>query len=336
MPDKNLPIVSIVAPCRNEVDYIEKAIKSILQNDYPHEKTELLIVDGMSTDGTREIVSKMAKQDSRIRLVDNPKKIVPSAMNIGIKQARGEYIIRIDCHSTFAPDYISKCIEVSQRTEADNVGGYIETLPGAETKIAEAIAKATVCKFGIGNSTFRLSGSEKEVDTVPFGTFRKELFERIGLYDERLIRNQDIELNSRIRKAGGRIVISPEIKLSYYNQATYRGLLRQAFNNGFWNPKTIRLTGGGLPVRHFVPLIFVSVLIALVAGAIVFWLFKWLLFGYILTYLTVGLLFSIRSAGQKISLAPLILLSFIILHTFYGLGSLWSIVTMPFLVKRLS
>ncbi len=336
MTDKNKPMVSIVAPCRNEADYIEEAVKSILQNNYPSELIELLVVDGMSTDGTREIVNKLVKHDNRIRLLDNPKKIVPSAMDIGIKQARGDYIIRIDCHATFATDYISKCIEVSQRTGADNVGGYMETLPGADTQIAKAIAKATSSRFGVGNSTFRLGGPERQVDTVPFGTFRKELFDKIGLYDERLARNQDIELNSRIRKAGGRIVISPEIKLSYYNQATYLGLFRQAFNNGFWNPLTVRLTGGGLSIRHFVPLIFIAVLIALAAGALIFWLLKWLLLSYILIYLITGLLFSIQCAKRKISLIPLILLSFVILHMSYGLGSLWSMVTMPFFVKRIS
>jgi glycosyltransferase involved in cell wall biosynthesis len=257
-------------------------------------------------------------------------------MNIGIKHARGEYIIRIDCHSIFTPDYISKCIEVSQRTGADNVGGYIETLPGADTPAARAIARATSSRFGVGNSTFRLSGPERLVDTVPFGTFRKELFGKIGLYDERLVRNQDIELNSRIRKAGGRIVISPEIKLSYYNQAAYHGLFRQAFSNGFWNPLTLKFTGGGLSIRHFIPLIFVSVLFALAFGALLFWPLRWMLLSYILIYLAFGLFFSIRSAGKKISLIPLILFSFIILHTAYGLGSLWSIVTMPFSGKHVS
>lgn len=336
MADITLPMVSIIAPCRNEAGYIEKAIGTILQSDYPGELIEVLVVDGMSTDGTKEIVNKLAEKDNRIRLLDNPKQVVPSAMNIGISRARGEYIIRIDCHSTFAPDYISKCIEVSQRTGADNVGGYIETLPGADTLIAKAIAKATSSRFGVGNSSFRLSGPEKEVDTVPFGVFQKELFEKVGLYDERLVRNQDIELNSRIRKAGGRIFISPEIKLGYFNRATYSGLLQQSFSNGFWNPYTIRLTGGGLSIRHFVPLIFVAALIALAAGALFFWLFKWMLLSYILIYLIVGLFFSFRSARPKKSLIPLILLSFVILHTAYGLGSLWSIVTMPYFMKRIS
>lgn len=330
MNNKELPKVTVIAPCRNEAGFIEKSIRTIFENDYPDELVELLIIDGMSTDGTREIVRKMVEQDKRIRLLDNPRKIVPSAMNIGIKAARGEYIIRIDCHSAFAPDYISKCIEVSQRTGADNVGGYLTTLPGADTAAANAIAKATSSKFGIGNSMFRLSGPEQEVDAVPFGTYRKALFDKIGLYDERLVRNQDIELNFRIRKNGGRIIISPEIKLSYYNRATYTGLWQQSFNNGLWNPYTLWLTGGNLALRHFIPTFFVLGLITFTVGALFWWPVKWMLAGYALLYLSAAIISSIKSTRRTKTSAILVLWAYIVLHIAYGLGSLWSITTIPF------
>lgn len=323
-------MVSVIAPCRNEAAFIEKAVKTILRSDYPAELLELLVVDGMSTDGTREIVRKMAEQDDRVKLFDNPQRIIPVAMNIGIKASRGEYIIRIDCHSTFAPDYISKCIEVSQRTDADNVGGYIETLPGADTAVARAIATATSNRFGIGNSMFRLSGTEQEVDTVPFGTFRRELFDKVGLYDQRLVRNQDIELNARIRKAGGRIVISPDIKLGYYNRDTFRGLWQQSFNNALWNPYTLWLAGRGPSARHFIPLIFILGLIILLAGAFFLTFVKWALLVYVLFYLSVAFYFSIQSTRQINVSSLLVLWSFVTLHTAYGLGTLWSLVTMPF------
>ena len=273
----SLPLVSVIAPCRNEVAFIENTIKSILSGDYPSDKIELLVIDGMSYDGTREKVIEIIKKDSRVHLIDNPSKIVPAAMNLGIKLAKGEYIVRIDCHCCFAPDYVRKCVEIAQHTEADNVGGYIKTLPGADTKMAKAIAAATSSKFGVGNSMFRLSGSQCEVDTVPFGTYRKEVFDRIGLYDERLVRNQDIELNSRIRKAGGKIIISPEIKLKYYNRATCKGIWQQSFDNGLWNPYTIWLVGGGLQVRHFIPMFFVLSIIILGVLSIVYWPFAILL-----------------------------------------------------------
>jgi glycosyltransferase involved in cell wall biosynthesis len=324
------PFVSILAPCRNEAKFIENTMNSILQSDYPANRMEFLVIDGGSTDGTREIIQSIAAKDGRVKFIDNPKKIVPTAMNIAIKEAKGEYIIRIDCHSIFTKDYISKCIEVAQRTNADNVGGYGITLPGADTKTAKAIAASTSSIFGVGNSIFRLQGPEQEVDTVPFGTYRKELFEKIGYYDERLVRNQDIELNSRIRKHGGRIVISPEINLSYYNRSTYRGVWQQSFNNGLWNPYTIWLVGSGLSLRHFIPMFFVLGIFILGIAAVI-WPFLWWLFGaYVLLYIGTAFFYAAKAAKGKISDTILTLWAFIVLHVAYGLGSLWAILTIPF------
>lgn len=334
MAEADLPMVSVIAPCCNEAPFIEKALRTILENDYPCNLFEVLVVDGMSTDGTRDMVKKLCEQDGRIRLLDNPQKIVPSAMNIGIKAACGEYILRIDCHSTFASNYISKCVELSRKTGADNVGGYIITLPGADTQIANAIMAATSSTFGVGNSTFRLSGPEQEADTVPFGTFRRNLFDKIGLYDERLVRNQDIELNSRIRKAGGRIVISPEIKVNYYNRATYGGLWQQSFNNGLWNPYTVWLAGGGLSLRHFIPMFFVVGVLTLGFGAFFWSPIKWFFLSYILLYLSSAGFFSIKNSSGTQTSSLLLLLSYVVLHTSYGLGSLWGVITIPFKFPR--
>ena len=223
MVEADLPMVSIIAPCRNEAAFIEKAIRTILENDYPSELIELLVVDGMSTDGTRDIVRKMVEQDERIKLLDNPKKIVPSAMNIGIESSRGDYILRIDCLTHFSSNYIRKCIDLAERTSAENFGGYWATLPGDDTPVAKAIAVATSTKFGVGNSVKRAVGPEREYYTAAVGTFKKEIFEKVGFYDERLVRNQDIELNSRIRKAGGRIIASPEILGSDNDYTPYDG-----------------------------------------------------------------------------------------------------------------
>lgn len=330
MSDNTLPMVTVIAPCRNEVDFIENTLNSILQSDYPADLIEFLIVDGISNDGTREIVEEMARRDSRIKLLDNPARIVPTAMNVGVKAAKGEYIVRIDCHSQFPPDYITKCIEVSCRTGADNVGGYWTTLPGADTPVAKAIASATSSVFGVGNAMFRLVGPERQVDTVPFGTYKKELLEKIGLYDERLVRNQDIELNSRIIKSGGRIVISPEIKLNYYNRSTYTGIWQQSFNNGLWNPYTIWLAGGGLSVRHFIPMVFVFSLISLTVAS---WFFRptvILLTADILLYSSVAAFFAARTAKNSDVSGLRVFWAYIVLHIAYGLGTLWSIITIPF------
>ena len=323
-------MVTIIAPCRNEAGFIEQALTSILDNDYPANLTELLVVDGMSTDGTREIAQKMCEQDARIRLIDNPRKIVPTAMNIGIEAAKGKYILRIDCHSFFARDYISKCVYLLSQTGADVVGGYIETLPAKDSPVGRAIAAATSSIFGVGSSRFRLTGPQQQVDTVPFGAYRKEVFEKVGLYDERLVRNQDIEINSRIRKAGGQIIISPEIKLSYYNRATYRGLWQQAFNNGLWNPYTIWLAGSGLSLRHFVPMLFLLGLVVLGVGAFCWAPFRWLLLLYGGIYLLAASGFSIQRSLKTKARIGLILWSFVVSHVAYGLGSLWGVTTIPF------
>ncbi len=331
-----LPTVSVLAPCRNEVDFIRDAIQSILDNDYPAELVEILVLDGMSTDGTREIVQEISKQSPSVRLVDNTHKIVPTAMNIGIKEAKGEYIIRIDCHAEFANDYIRKCIEVSQRTGAANVGGYWLTLPGANTSVARAIMLATSSRFGVGNSAFRTGGgNEMVVDTVPFGTFRKSIFSKVGPYDERLVRNQDIELNSRIRKMDEKIIISPEIELSYINRATLQGIWQQSFNNGLWNPYTVWLTGSALRIRHFVPLFFVLGLIFLAAGSIFSGVFTIGFVGCLSLYAAIAFTAASRQEPKaRGSTIPLVIVSFFILHFAYGLGTIWGVATTPFKFPR--
>jgi len=335
--DPPWPTVTVIAPCRNEAGFILQTIQSIQENDYPSDLLEILVLDGMSTDGTRQIVQQISERDPRVRLVDNPHKIVPTAMNIGIREATGNYIVRIDCHARFADDYIRKCIEVSLRTEAANVGGYWRTLPGAVTPVARAIVLATTSPFGVGNSAFRLAENiEREADTVPFGTYRKSLIEKIGPYDERLVRNQDIELNSRLRKMGLKIIISPEIKLDYFNRATFRGIWQQSFNNGLWNPYTVWLTGGSLHLRHFIPMAFVGGIMALSMGALFLGGFLGIfLLGYIALYSICALIAARKQEpARHRTKIPLVMTAFLILHLSYGLGSLWGFVTTPFRFPR--
>ena len=332
MTEDSLPMVTVIAPCRNEAQFIENILNSILQGDYPADRMELIVVDGMSTDGTRQIVQKMAVQNNRIKLLDNPGKIQAAAMNVGIKASLGKYIARVDCHAVYPPDYVRKCVELAERTGAANAGGYWDTLSGADTAKAKAIAAATSSRFGVGNSVYRIGSDkqEQECDAAAAGTFRKEIFEKIGPYDERLVRNEDTEMNYRIRKSGGLIMISSGIKVGYYNRATYRGLWQQAFNNGLWNIYSIWLTGVRLFVRHLIPLFFVLGLIALTAGAFFWWPVKWLLLGCILLYLSAAAVSSIRIIRQAKVSVVLVLLAYIVLHLGYGVGSLWGIITTPF------
>lgn len=322
-------LVSAIIPMRNEEKFVEKCLDSLLKQvegrDY-----ELLCVDGMSTDRTQEIVREYCARSAQVRLIENPKSIAPAAMNLGIKHAKGKYILILGCHAEYSPDHIDKCIEVIERTGADEVGGYMTTLPGDDTATGKAIAEATSCPFGVGNSMFRLRGPEQEVDTVPFGMYRREVFDKVGLYDERLVRNQDMEINSRLIKAGGRIIISPEIKLSYFNRATYSGLWQQAFNNGLWNPYTIWLVGGGLSIRHFIPMVFVFSLIVLAIASCLYWPISFLLLAEVITYSSLAALMAVKVAAKDKVSSARVLWAFLTLHIAYGLGSLWAVITIPF------
>jgi glycosyltransferase involved in cell wall biosynthesis len=322
-------LVSAIILMRNEERFAAACLESLLSQVEGND-CEILCVDGMSTDRTAEIVRGYAAKHDCLRLIENPRKIAPAGMNVGIQHARGKYILILGCHAEYAPDYIAQCLEVLNRTGADEVGGYMTTQPGRDTPTGRAIAAATSCRFGVGNSMFRLSGPEQEVDTVPFGMYRREVFDRVGLYDERLVRNQDIEINSRLKRAGGRIVISPRIKLSYFNRATYAGLWRQAYNNGLWNPYTIWLVGGGLSLRHFVPMLFVLSLAILAVGGVFLTPLWFLLAAEMALYAVVAEYFAITLAPAAKASPPRILWAFVTLHLGYGIGSLWGLLTIPF------
>ncbi|MBI3596512.1 MAG: glycosyltransferase family 2 protein [Nitrospirae bacterium] len=260
---RRLPFITIIIPCRNEEKFISTCLKSIIASDYPKDRIEVLVVDGMSEDGTRAIIDDYVKRYAFIRLIDNPRKITPTALNTGITNAKGEIIIRMDAHAKYPPHYVSTCMKYLDRMDVDVVGGPVNTEPGADTLMGRSIALATSHPFGVGNSKFRASHEEGCVDTVPFGAYRREVFDKVGLFDERLVRNQDNELSSRIINKGGRIYLTPELLVTYYNQATLKGLLKQALITGMWNVVTIRINPASFRWRHFVPFIFVTALLAL-------------------------------------------------------------------------
>jgi glycosyltransferase involved in cell wall biosynthesis/ribosomal protein S18 acetylase RimI-like enzyme len=328
---ETIPFVSVIIPVRNESRFIEKSLKTFIDNNYPPNMFEIIVVDGASEDGTADIVKAIAIKDPRVILLSNSERITPISMNLGIKAACGEIILIVGAHSEFSNDYLTSCVEALERTGADCVGGYMETIPGSLGIIAKAICRATTSPFGVGDAKFRTGGlEEKEVDTVAFGAFRRKVFEKVGFYNPLLVRNQDMEFSTRMRKAGYKIVISPKINFKYYNRGTFRGLWQQAFNNGLWNPYTIWLVGSGLSLRHFIPMFFV-LSISLFAVADIIWPpIQWLLEIYILLYLGTALFFAARSAKLKMSDTILTLWAFVVLHVSYGLGSLWAIITIPF------
>lgn len=311
-------MVSIVCPLYNEELFIERCIQSILAQDLPREQWELLLVDGGSTDQTRTLIAPYQKEHSNIRLLDNPNRIVPYAMNIGIRAAKGEYICRIDAHADYPMNYISTLLSyMNSLPDATNVGAACITRPRSESDKARAIAAVLSDKFGVGGSAFRLGVNKvTETDTVPFGFFRREVFDKVGLYDERLTRNQDIELNKRIKQSGGKIYLVPDVTCTYYARDTYSALARNNYANGKWNILTVFYTKSfrSLGFRHFVPLLFV---ISLVTGIT------------IPIYLLIMSVIALRLSMQKGLRFGYVLWAYVVLHISYGTGSLVGLLQLP-------
>ena len=330
----NLPFVSIIMPIRNEADFIERAIKSILDNDYPAEKTEILVVDGMSNDGTRQIVQKLMQADARITMLDNPTRIVPTAMNIGLKAAQGELFIRIDGHAEIPKDFITKSVWcLAEHPDAWVAGGPIKTV--ADTCIGRAIAAAMRSPIGVGNSRFRLGDYEGWVDTLAFGAHHKWVVDKIGDFDEELVRNQDDEFNLRITLAGGKIWMSKNIQSTYFSRGSLGRLWRQYFQYGFWRIRTLQKHKKPAGIRQIVPLAFVLALL-LLGPAGLFWRPFLAVFTAEVVLYALALLIGALDVGRKSGwrytpVAPLI---FALLHFAYGFGSLWGAVRFCLLAGR--
>jgi glycosyltransferase involved in cell wall biosynthesis len=324
----NLSLVSIIIPCRNEEKYIANCLDSIIANDYPKEKLEVLVVDGISEDGTREIIKEYAQQYTNIKFLDNPKKIAPTAMNIGIKEAKGDIIIRMDAHNGYPKDYISKIVYWLEKSGADNVGGIWITLPAVETIKAKAIAFALSSSFGVGNAMFRIGVKEPTyVDTVPFGAYKKEVFDKIGLFNGDLVRNQDIEFNLRLKKAGGKILLVPEIISYYHARSNLKDLFKQNFWNGFWVIYSMKFAERSSSIKHHIPFTFVFSLLGSF-GLSLFYTPTFYLFTFIISiYMLMNIFFSFRlSIKNSLKFFPFLMLTFFTLHFSYGIGSLLGIV----------
>jgi glycosyltransferase involved in cell wall biosynthesis len=323
----NVPFVSVIIPCRNEEKYLSSCLDSILSNDYPKDRMEVLIVDGASKDRTREIALQYCRQNINMQLLENPQKIVPTGMNTGIKSSRGEIIIRMDAHTIYSKDYIWLCVKHLRESGAENVGGIWVTKPGARGVVAESIALALSAPFGVGNARFRTgTNGPRYVDTVPFGCYNREIFDKVGLFNEKLVRNQDIELNLRIRRNGGRILLFSDIVSFYHARSTLKGLFGQNFRNGLWVTYSTNFAKTPFSLRHLVPLIFVS---ALFGSAISFLLFPHLAFLFLFvlgSYLAADFCVSLKLARKKrLDVFLPLLVAFPVLHFSYGFGSLWGI-----------
>mgnify|MGYP001262302047 FL=1 len=318
----NLPLVSVIMPVRDEAAYIERSLGSVLAQDYPADRLEILVVDGMSHDGTREYVAAAQAARSNLRLLDNPRGIVPPGLNIGIAQARGDIIVRVDGHCEIAPDYVRRCVEHLLAGGVEAVGGPIETI--GETEEAQSIALAMSSWFGVGGSAFRtINDRPMLVETVAFPAYTRETLRRLGPFDEELVRNQDDEYNYRLLKSGGRILLSPDIRSRYYSRGDLRKLWRQYYQYGFWKVRVMQKHPRQMRWRQFVPPAFVAALLGSSLFALFFRPFRYLLAIILVLYATANLGASLllgRAHGLRH--VPQLLLIHPILHLSYGLGFL--------------
>ncbi len=257
------PFVSVIIPCRNEARFLGACLDSILRSDYPPSAWKSWLRTAGAEDGTRALIEQYAARDTRVRHIDNPERITPVALNRAILAARGEIVMRLDAHATIAPDYIPLAVDYLESSGADSVGGSMRTLPQDSGPFAEPIRVALAHRFGVGNSHFRTgTGAPRWVDTVFGGCWRREIFDRVGLFNEKLERSQDLEFSLRLHRAGGKILLAPRMETRYYARATLARFWRHNWINGVWAVLPFAYVSG-VPVRwrHMVPMAFVAALI---------------------------------------------------------------------------
>jgi len=333
IPVDDLPFVSVIVPCRNEKGFVAACLDSLAANDYPKTRMEILVVDGMSEDGTREVLAECARRFPFVKILDNPKKVTPAAFNIGVRNARGDLIMIMSSHATCGADTISQCVTHSRQSGAENVGGIWKIKPGDRGLIASCICTALSHRFGVGGAAYRTLGKRDReprwVDTAAYGCYRKEVFSKIGLFNEKLVRGQDIELNLRLKRAGGRTLLVPSIVINYYARTDLGAFWMHQFKNGVWAILPF-LYSPIMPVRwrHLVPLAFVLGLLGSVVVATVHPAGLWVLAGIAGTYaignVTASLQVSLREKDIRYLVAmPVVFAS---LHVAYGVGSLWGLV----------
>jgi succinoglycan biosynthesis protein ExoA len=333
--DTDRPFVSIVVPCRNEKEHIETVLKSILSQDPPPGRFEVIVADGMSNDGTREIVLRQALADSRIRMIDNPASFVSSGLNAAIREAQGAIIIRMDAHTSYATDYVRRCVEVLKETGADNVGG--PWVACGKGKIGQAIAAAFQSPFSCGGARGHDAKYSGPVDTVYLGCWRREIFDRIGLFDADLVRNQDDELNLRIVRSGGKIWQSTKIRSCYRPRESLGYLFAQYLQYGYWKACILRKHHLPASFRHVVPAGFLLAL-ALLPVVSIFWSTAlWLWVDLLAVYVTVTILLSVFTASTSgWKLFPLLPPIFWIFHIAYGWGFLRGFADFVILRRKIS
>ena len=318
--------VSILIPCYQERNFIRGCLESVQAFTLPEGTAiEILVIDGMSTDGTREIIMEMSSADPRILLIDKPRRNQSPALNIGIAAARGEFLMRLDAHSVYPRDYLALTLETALRTGADNTGGVVATLRRGEGYQAALVQALTTHKFGVGDSGFRTDAQEGIADTVPYGCFRREIFTRVGKFDERLLRAQDYEMNRRITAAGGTVWMNPRIQVHYYQQPDLPSFIRkQVAHEAPYNAYLWYLAPYAFAPRHAITGVFAFGVLAGVAlspfSSFIRWAFAAVMGLYLLLAVLSGIQQAVRYREPRhVLFAPI---GFFLYHFLHGIGVL--------------
>jgi len=329
-------LLSVIIPCRNEERHIVQCLDSIISSDFPKDLLEILVVDGRSSDGTVELLRQRAIRYPFVRLVDNEKKTTPHALNLGIRHARGKYVLILSSHSIIEKNFLKENVISIGKHDADCVGGRLVTLPANDSIGAQAIASAISNPFGVGNAHFRIGTRRVAcVDTVPFGCYKRDVFERIGFFDEELIRNQDDELNFRIIKKGGKVLLNPDIVSYYYARDSLSKLSKMYYQYGYFKPLVTAKIGKLITWRQVIPSMFVAGLtllsiLALVSPRLLAPLIA-LVTIYSLANVASSFSIAVRSGWRLIFVLPI---AFLIVHISYGIGYLRGILDFAVLRRQ--
>lgn len=324
-----LPAVSVIIPCYNEQATIRLLLEALHQQTFPLEKMEVLVVDGGSSDATRQQIAAFqeAQPALQVSVIDNPSRTIPAALNRGIAAARGPIIVRLDAHSKPYPDYVARCVADLEQGLGDNVGGVWDIQPGAAGPMAQAIAAAACHPLGVGDARYRYTTQAGTVDTVPFGAFFRSLVERVGGYDEGLLTNEDYEFNTRIRQAGGKIWLDPAIRSVYFARATLGALAHQYWRYGFWKARMLRRYPGTLRWRQALPPAFVAGLLGTALLAL-FWplarvvfLAEWGLYAAVLLAVGIQATYRQKQVALLWGMPP----AMAVMHLTWGAALLWSL-----------
>jgi len=325
--------VSVIVPCFNEQETILQLLEAVINQSYPLDETEVIIADGLSTDHTRDMINSFQLNHPyfTIKIIDNKKRIIPSGLNLAIEAAQGGYIIRMDAHSIPDRNYIKFCINGLEKGLGDNIGGIWKILPGGKTWIAKAIAVAVSHPLGVGDALYRIGGSAQEVDTVPFGAFRRELIDKIGMFDESLLTNEDYEFNTRVRQSGGKVWMDPSIRSVYFARSSLKELAHQYLRYGYWKAQMLRKYPQTLRWRQVLPPLFVFTLISLGLLSLVWYFASLVLVIIVLLYTTIIIILGIKMSINHKDISMTIGVPFAIatIHLSYGSALLWGLVVKP-------